>query len=93
MKHSWEYAFHHLHKTQILSFPIARNLLCLTSNFALTIVMKHSWKYADIPRAFHILVYAEFGGQREWIMGNWKTENISDLSSTEMNTNKLITWT
>ena len=32
------------------------------------------------------MVYAEFGGQTECIMGNWKIENITQNRTTQYNT-------
>ena len=47
-------------------FPIAHSTLCLPPNFG---KMQYSQEHLKT------MVYAEFGGQTECIMGNWKIEN------------------
>ena len=38
-------------------------------------VVKCSWKYADLQRAFKNNSLWKSWGQTEWMMGNWKTDN------------------
>ena len=38
---------------------------------------------------FTTIVYAKFGGQTEWIVGNWKIENRPFAGSGDMVRNKL----
>ena len=59
----------------ILYFPIPNNSIFLPPNFALTIVVKCSWQYADLPRAFQNKCSRKLWGQTKWIMGNWKIDN------------------
>ena len=58
----------------ILYFPIRNNSICLPPNFALTIVVKCSWQYADLPRAFQNKCSLKLWEWNE-IMGNWKIDN------------------
>ena len=38
--------------------------------------MKCSWEFCIFPKYFTTTVYAKLRGQTEWIMGNWKIENV-----------------
>ena len=56
----------------IFEFPIIHSVC--PPNCAQLIVLKCSWENAILPGAFKKMVYADFGGQTECIMGNWKIE-------------------
>ena len=53
-------------------FPIAHNTLCLPPKFCITYCLG---KIQYSQEHLKTMVYAEFGGQTECIMGNWKIEN------------------
>ena len=57
-------------------FPIAHNTLCLPPKFCITYCLKMLLgKMQYSQEHLKTMVYAEFGGQTECVMGNWKTEN------------------
>ena len=62
-------------------FPIAaHNALCLPPKFCITYRLKMLLGKCNTSQEhLKTMVYAEFGGQTECIMGNWKIENTDSF--------------